>query len=62
MKEYKQFTFLGKRYFFTSIFDDISSYNFGGLYYVDNVLQKDTRSYWHKVAFGIYRKSNSWIN
>lgn len=60
MNEYKEFTFLGEKYFFTKLFDNTSSYSFGGRYLIDGKLVKNTAEYWHKVGFGIYRKSDNW--
>ena len=57
----RKFTLFGHEYAFTHIFDDVCRYDFGGLRFDDGVLVSDTRQYWHKIGFGIYKRSNHWL-
>ncbi len=59
---FKKFKVLGQDYAFTYVGDNICQYNFGFLYYENDILIKDTRQYWHKMIFGFYRRSESWIS
>ena len=62
----KKFTLFGKQYFFTHIFDRIVRYDFGCITRHENenleIITTDTRTYWHKIFLGFYKKSDSWIN
>lgn len=51
--------------YFSHVFDNICSYQTGGIYevYNGNVLveREDTQQYWHRICFGFYRKSEHWV-
>lgn len=62
-KRFKEFKLLGRDFAFTYIGDNISMYSFGAKHFVDGKLVKDTSigQYWHKLCFGIYIRSDSWL-
>ena len=57
------FTLFGTDFSFTRLGDHVSMYHFGCRYYEDGVLVEDTTvgQYWHRVGFGFYRRSDSWL-
>lgn len=46
---------------FTKINDDVKMYTIGGIKVKDNKVIRDVQ-YWHKIGFGFYRLSDSWLN
>lgn len=60
----KEFTFRGKRYARTYLGDPIVRYGYGAVttWITDEgTTVTDTRGYWHRIGFGYYRWSKSWL-
>ena len=59
------FTLFGREFAFTYVGDRISMYEFGAKSYINDngnyVKDESTRRYWHKIGFGFYRRSDSWL-